>query len=79
MPLHFPAHNTNKPLQGVLTLCRSGLLLISSLLLVGCSQPTSEIPAADNSPEPIIESTSTPEADQFSGEDDGTIFLAIEE
>jgi TolB protein len=65
-------------LRGALS--RGSLLIITSLFLFGCSQPTDVSPVPDNSPEPIaIESTSAPVEVQFSGEDDGAIFLSIEE
>ena len=71
MSLHSSAHPAR--IVAVLTLAAS--------LLIGCSQPTDALPLIpENSPEPaVIESTSTPVDVQFNGEDDGTIYLSIEE
>ena len=71
MPLHSSAHPAR--IVAILTLAVS--------LLISCSQPTDVLPLIpENSPEPAaIESTNTPEDVQFNGEDDGTIYLSIEE
>ena len=53
-------------------------LLIISFLLLGCSRSTEETPAPQNTSEPIIELTSTPEFIQLSGKNN-TVFLSIEE
>ena len=68
MPLHFPAF----PLR-ILT-----VLTIPLLLLFGCSQPSVEIPAPRNSPEPVLKFTSTPAVVRYGGEDN-LVFLSIEE
>ena len=68
MPAHFPAFSAR-----VLT-----VLSIPVLLLVGCSQPSEEIPKPQNSAEPVLESASTPALVRYSGEDN-LVFLSIEE
>ena len=71
MPLHSPAHPARKWTVTTLAI----------LLLFGCTRPTGELPIPNNSPEPAIitEATNTPVDVQFNSEDDGTIFLSIEE
>lgn len=88
MPLHSPTHHKRiftalknsrlfthkKTLQTFLT------LTLATLLLIGCTQPTDQTPAPNASPEPILpQATNTPEPVQFNGQNNGTIFLSIEE
>lgn len=68
MPLRFPAF----PAKILI------VLSIPVLLLFGCSQPSEGIPTAQNSPEPLLESTSTPAGIRYGGEDN-LVFLSIEE
>lgn len=68
MPLYLSAHSAR-----ILT-----VLTVGFFLLAGCSQPTQEIPAPQNSPEPVLEPASTPAAIRYGGKD-SLVFLSIEE
>ncbi|MFN8414448.1 MAG: hypothetical protein U0Z26_18860, partial [Anaerolineales bacterium] len=88
MPLHSPTHHKRiftalknsrlfthkKTLQTFLA------LTLATFLLIGCTQPTNQTPAPNASPEPILpQATNTPEPVKFNGQNNGTIFLSIEE